>query len=361
LLRGASPDKLQLSNQSSNMNDSKMSIDTPVVYYFAPDFDIPSWGNGVLYNHVDLLNKNGIDAAIIHHKRPFRYSWFESSTKIVYLDDPSLKIKENDFLIVPEVNVVDEVAQKIKCRKIIFIQNVFIILTRLDKAYNFSELGYERSIVTMPHMKQAVELNYGVDASVIPVAVAPYFFIDEKDLNKERSKSVLLFPKNVYKQLGQVDYDILAKILDRRFAKNTKKLLGIISRQDKSKWHAVELKDKAHHEVANIMKESSFFVCVNTLEGFNVAVPEAMAAGCISVCYDAYGGVDYLENNVNAYVFENNYIYPLLEKLFYLMDNYDSLQNELSQIRRKGYETALSYTKKQMEESLLEFYTAILN
>lgn len=342
------------------MSESTPSNDTPVIYYLAPDFDIPSWGNGVLYNHVDLLNKNGIPAAILHHRKPFRYSWFHSSTHIEYLDDRSLNIKENDYLIVPEVNVKDEIPQKIKCRKILFIQNVFIILTRLDKAYNFNDLGYERSIVTMPHMKKAVEQNYGVDASIIPVAVAPYFFINKEDLHRERTKAVLLFPKDVYKQLGQLDYDILTKILDRKFSKNKKKLLGIISRRDKSKWHTIELKDMKHKQVAEIMKESAFFVCVNTLEGFNVAVPEAMAAGCIPICYDAVGGADYLKNNENAYVFENNYIYPLIEKLFYLMDNYDSMQDEFSRIKNNGYNTALGYTERQMEESLLAFYNQLI-
>lgn len=342
------------------MNKSKLSEETSVVYYLAPDFDIPSWGNGVLYNHVDLLNNNGINASIIHHNSPFRYTWFESTTQIAYLDDPSFKIKENDYLVVPEVNIVDEVPQKIKCRKIIFIQNAFIILTRLDKAYKFSELGYERCIVTMPHMKGIVENHYGVDAKVIPVAVAPYFFINQKDLNKDRSKAILLFPKDVYRQLGQIDYDILTKILNRRFNKDNKKLLGIISRQDKNKWHTLELKERTHLEVAKIMQESSFFVCVNTLEGFNVAVPEAMAAGCIPICYDAYGGIDYLEDNKNAYVFKNNHIYPLLEKLFYLMDNFEDLQDELSRIRLEGYETALRYTEREMEDSLREFYTEIL-
>ena len=224
---------------------------TPAVYYLAPDFDIPSWGNGVLYNHVDLLNKNGINAAIIHHKRPFRYSWFESSTRIEYLDDPSFNVNQEDILIVPEVNVVDEIVIKTNCRKILFIQNVFIILTRLDKAYNFDELGYEQAIVTMPHMKKTVEQNYGVKASIIPVAVAPYFFVNQEDLNKERTKAILLFPKDIYKQLGQVDYDILKKFLDRRFSKNKKKILGIISREDKSKWHTIELKDISHNKVAD--------------------------------------------------------------------------------------------------------------
>jgi glycosyltransferase involved in cell wall biosynthesis len=332
----------------------------PKVYYLAPDFDTPSWGNGVLYNHVDILNKNGIQAAIIHNKRPFRYSWFESNTNITYLDDPSLKILEHDILVVPEVNVIDDIPQKIKCRKVLFIQNIFIILTKLDKAYNFNQLDYERCIVTMPHMKKAVELNYGVDASVIPVAIAPYFFMDEKDLNKERSKAVLLFPKNVYTKFRHLDYDILTKILKRKFADNFTKLLGIISRQDRSKWHTLELKGKTHRQVAEIMKDSSFFVCVNTHEGFNVTVPEAMAAGCIPICYDALGGTDYLQDKINAYVFNNNHIYPLIEKLFYLLDNYDDLREELSNIRKGAYETALGYTENQTEEALIKFYAKLL-
>ena len=78
------------------------------------------------------------------------------------------------------------------------------------------------------NMKKAVEQNYGVGASIIPVAIAPYFFEDKNNLNKVRNKALLLFPKNVYKQLEQLDYDILTKILDKKLSKNNKKLLGII-------------------------------------------------------------------------------------------------------------------------------------
>ncbi|GJM15320.1 MAG: hypothetical protein DHS20C13_06470 [Thermodesulfobacteriota bacterium] len=341
---------------------SKISIiEGKTIYYLAPDYDIPSWGNAILYAHVKLLNKNGINAKILHHQSPFRYSWFQSDVPILYLNDPELKISKEDYLVVPEVNILDNEPQKIKCNKIVFIQGGFLILLKMQKAQDFSALGYNHVIVTMPNIKKIVDTHFGAKAYIIPAYIAPYFFINNEDLKKERSKTVLLFPKDVYRQLGQLDYDILKKMLDRRFANNAKKLLGLITRQDKSKWHMVELRGKTHLEVASIMKESSFFVCVNTVEGFNVAVPEAMAAGCIPICYDAYGGDDYLEDNVNAFVFKNNYIYPLLEKLFYLMDNYDNIQDELSQIRKNGYNTALRYTEKQMEESLLEFYTGIIN
>lgn len=340
---------------------SKIStIEGKSIYYLAPDYDIPSWGNAILYAHVRLLNKNGINAKILHHKSPFRYSWFQSDVPICYLNDREFKIAKDDYLVVPEVNILDDEPQRLRCNKIVFVQGGFLILLKMQKAQDFSALGYDHVIVTMPNIKKIVDTHFGAKAHIIPAYIAPYFFANKEDLKKERSKTVLLFPKDVYRQLGQLDYDILKKILDRKFADNVKKLFGFIKNQDKSKWHVVELKSKKHQEVASIMKESSFFVCVNTVEGFNVAVPEAMAAGCIPICYDAYGGTDYLENDVNAYVFKNNYIYPLLEKLFYLIDNYENIQDELSQIRQNAYETALNYTEEQMERSLLEFYTELI-
>lgn len=69
----------------------------PIVYDLVPDFDIPSWGIGMLYSNVKLLNKNGIQATVVHHKQPFKCSWFQS-------DAPSLVIKKEDIPIVPEVN-----------------------------------------------------------------------------------------------------------------------------------------------------------------------------------------------------------------------------------------------------------------
>jgi len=309
----------------------------PTVYYIVPDYNVSSWGIGMLYLHVRLLNRNGIQAFVLHHKKPFKCSWFESDTPIVYLDDPSFAVKERDILVVPELSAAEAIPKGLQCRKIVFVQNTFILLRAMERALTYDELGYERAMVILPHMERIVETHFGVRASVIPPVVAPYFFIDKDDLHKERKKNIVLFPKAAYKDLGHVDYDILIKLLKRCLGVGNEGILerigGRLGRGGGSDWKLIELEGKTHTQVAGIMKESAFFVCVNTLEGFNTTVPEAMAAGCVPVCYEAYGGRDFLEDGKNAYVFPNNYIYPLVDKLFELIDTYAEVQDELSGIR----------------------------
>ena len=108
------------------------------------------------------------------------------------------------------------------------------------------------------------------------------------------------------------------------------------------------------------MQTSAFFINVNSLEGFNTTVPEAMAAGCIPICYDAFGGRDFLRDGHNAYVFPNHYAYPLLDKLFDLMDRYDQMQEELARMRMHAYATACQYTADHTEQALLTFYRSLL-
>ena len=133
-----------------------------------------------------------------------------------------------------------------------------------------------------------------------------------------------------------------------------------VNANKESSWKVLVLKEKTHRETADILRKSAFLANVNCREAFNTTVPEAMAAGCIPICYDAYGGRDFLENGINAYVFPNNHIYPLLEKLFELMDNYDSVQEELSRIRNNAFQTACRYREEHTEKVLTDFYTSII-
>ena len=331
------------------------------IYYLAPDFEKPSWGNGILYGHVKLLNRNGIYAAVLHHKRPFHHRWFESDVPVSYLNDSSFKIRENDLLVVPEVNVLDDFPRSAGCKKIVFVQGGFLILHRLEKAVNYEELGYRHVIVTMPNIKKIVDTYFGAQSEIIPPFIAPYFFAHNEDTRSgDRQRRVLLFQNPAYAGAGCVDYDIALKLLIKRAGTVRTKLPGQWERRSGDDWEVVELNGMTHRGVSELMKGSSFFVNLNLIEGFNVTVPEAMAAGCIPLCYEAYGGMDYLEDGHNAYVFSNNYVYPLIDKLFSLIENYDNIQNELDRIRENAYKTALRYTEEETEKSLLRFFTGLL-
>src|SRR5437588_250909 len=54
------------------------------IYYGCPDKNYPVGGIRVNYRHVDVLNRNGFDAFVLHHYFPFRCTWFENDTRVAH-------------------------------------------------------------------------------------------------------------------------------------------------------------------------------------------------------------------------------------------------------------------------------------
>lgn len=117
------------------------------IYYYSPDNTRPSWGLGMIYYHVWLLNKNNFNAYLIHDKKPFKLSWLDLEVPIRYLSDKSLKLLKDDLLVIPEFYASDKWIKKSKCRKIIFVQNCFYIFDGLSKNSSYRELGYEKYFI----------------------------------------------------------------------------------------------------------------------------------------------------------------------------------------------------------------------
>jgi hypothetical protein len=72
----------------------------PKIYFCCAASDIPYGGVKVLYRHVDILNKYGFSAFIMHDKPMFRCTWFDNTTPIVYLGET--RIYSTDYLVIPE-------------------------------------------------------------------------------------------------------------------------------------------------------------------------------------------------------------------------------------------------------------------
>lgn len=323
-----------------------------MIYYYVPEHDQTSWGIGMLYQHVNLLIQNGFDAMVLHDKEPNHLDWLDVDVPATSIQASSFNPKPNDTLVVPEVCAGDPVLGCIPCRRLVFVQGSFLMLPKLKEGENYRSLGFEHALVIMPHMKSIVEDHFKVPASVIPPFIAPYFFLDRETYSNEpRARRIIIYPKAGYIKAGLPDYDIVKRFLSSRVAELNKTSV---------KWELRELNNLTHKETAHLMQSSAFFINVNSLEGFNTTVPEAMAAGCIPVCYDAYGGRDFLRNGQNAYVFPNHYAYPLLDKIFDLIDRYDHMQEENLQMRKRAHTTASQYTAKHTEQALLTFYQSFI-
>jgi hypothetical protein len=311
-------------------------LDSRLILYYAPDTNVPSWGIGMLYTHVRLLRAGGLDAAVLHQRRGFRPTWLKVDVPIVY---PRRRMACT-LLVVPEVFAADPKILAMAERRVVFVQAASYIASGLASAADYCELGYESAIATMPHIREIVERHYGVPAPVVPPAIAPYFFAPAGELEtRPRKRQVVLCPKPWCRDLS-----IVRQVLRHRLPP-----LG---------WRYLELESRPHRAVARAFRESAFHVNVNCHESFNATVPESMAAGCVPICYEAFGGRDYLRSGRNAIVFPTHDAYPLIERTLKMVEEYEDAG--LSRIRRAAYATALRYTEAHTATALLKFYSGLL-
>jgi glycosyltransferase involved in cell wall biosynthesis len=310
------------------------------VLYYVSDTQVPSWGIGMIYTHVRLLCANGIDAAVLHVEPGFRPGWMGFDAPRLYRGDACFRTAPDDVLVVPEVHAAEQDALKLTRRRIVFVQASSYIAPGLGNARGYRELGYLGAIAIMPHVREIVERHYGMEAPVIPPCVAPYFFGDKMTQAKERKRQVVLCSKAWCR-----DFPIVLQMLRSRA-----RALG---------WRVVNLQDKPHRYVARIFRQAAIHVNVNCQESFNATVPEAMAAGCIPVCYEAFGGRDYLRDGENAYVFPTHHAYPLIERTLKLMASWDAKGRELGRIRRGGQATARLYTEALTEKALVAYFRSL--
>ena len=314
------------------------------MFYLCPDYPTPSWGIGLLYAHVQILNRNGVSAAIVHQHQGFELEWLDIKVPVVYQNDPQFSWQEQDVVVVPEVLASSIELSKCPSRKVVFVQGGFIIDKGLGEARDYRELGFEHSIVTMPHMKRIVERHYGIAASIVSPYVPSYFFSPKSPLDcSMRSKRIVSVPKSGYESIGYFDYQILNKQLGRML-------------EGRPQWELLELSNYSHQQVAEVLQDSAFFVGVNCLEGFNTTIAEAMAAGCIPICYDAVGGREYLRHQDNSFVFPNNHLYPMLECIYDCVSRFEANEPELNALRLSGIETAREYVEIRTETELLDCF-----
>lgn len=311
-----------------------------IIYYLLGDDPTPSWGAGMIYEHVRLLRQRGFDARVLHETSPYRPPWITVDVPIAYRNDARLAPGANDVVVVPEVLAADPIVAKYPWRRVVFVQGSFLILSGLEGARDYADLGYTAAMAVLPHIAHIVERYFGVDATVVPPYPAPYFADD----GRPRERRILFSAKEGYRLAGVPDHDIAQTLLSREVAK-------------RAGWSLVALENMTHGEVAELMKSSMFLVNVNSHESFNATVPEAMAAGCVAVCYEATGGRDYLRDGENAIVFDNQQVYALVERVCELMDHFEQESPALATIRSNALRTAASFNAPATGAALSDFFS----
>jgi len=273
------------------------------IYYRCPDKDYPVGGIRVIYRHVDILDRNGFDAAVLHHYYPFRCTWFENETRVAHevrypdlslpvrarrrtmravgrppSNDPlpALELGADDVLVLPEV-MPDVPESEADVPKVIFDQNAYLTLAPYPLDVDSQQLVYTRpevlgAIVVSEDNRRYVEtlfpelrvkrVHYGID---------PELFAFTRD----KKRQIAYMPRKNPRDVQQV-------VLRLRL---TGGLGG---------WELAEISGRTERETAALLRESAVFLSFGHPEGFGLPAAEAMAAGCVVVGYHGYGGREFL-------------------------------------------------------------------
>lgn len=261
-------------------------MNTGTIYVLCPENNRPSGGIKILYRHVDVLNKNGFSAAILHQQQGFRCTWFSNTTRVVYL--PEIKLSRSDYLVVPEIygpNIIGlgnlpQIGHQVK--KVIFNQNSY---------YTF--------------------LGYPISAVLNPGFIAPYAKPDEfmaTIVVSEDSKRYLeyAFPQmKIYRIRNSINTEVFAYqarkkkqicFMPRKHPEDALQVLAILrARGALNGFSVMAIDNKTEREVAEMMKDSLIFLSFGYPEGYSLPPAEAMACGCIVVGYHGQGGAEYFK------------------------------------------------------------------
>jgi glycosyltransferase involved in cell wall biosynthesis len=256
------------------------------VYVLSPENNKPSGGIKILYRHVDVLNRNGIDAALLHQNTGFRCSWFENETRIAYLD--KVQLSAADFLVIPEIYGPNILAMGNmpmigrKVRKVIFNQNcryTFLgqtldAIQKPDFAMAYSHRDeFAGAMVVSEDSKQYLEYVFpGLDVWRIHNAIN----VEQFAFSDRKKRQICFMPRKNADDALQV----LAIL----------KLHGVLD-----SFEIVAIENKNEAGVADIMKESMLFLSFGYPEGCPLPPAEAMASGCVVVGYDGFGGREYFD------------------------------------------------------------------
>ncbi len=245
-----------------------------MIYCYTPDDSSTCGGVRKIYRHVDVLNRNGFSARVLHTKPGFRCTWFQNDTPVVYTE--STQLTPADYLVVPEIwgPRMARLAPGIK--KVILNQNGYLTFRGYTLDKNDRETPYlspevvatitvsEDSVRYLQYVfpqHRVLRMHYAIDQSMFyPVST--------------KRKQIAVMPRKNPDDLLQV-----VSML---------KLRGVLSDFD-----ILPIQNMSHEQAAAALRDSAIFLSFSSIEGFGLPPAEAMACGCITIGYHGRGGKEF--------------------------------------------------------------------
>ena len=255
-----------------------------VLYYFCYENKRPTGGNKICYRHVELLNRLGVEAAILHPHSSFRYPQLTHQPPIVGLD--TVRLTADDVLVLPEDLGPAHLKLAPRLRRIVFNQganNMFKKYSLMDDQPLVHQL---RSVVgcfavsdqNARYLRFAFP-NLQVERLILSLNLDLF---DGGDCSQKQREICFITNKN--------HQDVIQVV-------NLLRMRGLCK-----SWRFTPIHGMSEQEVAETMRRSALFLSFGHPEGLCLANLEAMASGCKLIGYSGLGGREYFRDDLTCEV-----------------------------------------------------------
>ena len=276
------------------------------IYYLCPEHKHPVGGVRVIYQHVDILNRNGIPAYVVHKTKGFRVNWFENTTALVYWRDTFLDrlvarfkrrmdpdkvielpirggtrsvIDASDILVIPEMYGPDLAAAYGRgIKKVILNQNSYLTFV----GYSVNK---ERLITPYHHPDVLATLVNSEDGECYLQHSFPELPLYRFRLSIDTKRFAFQGKKK-----KQICFSRIKNEQDAMQVINILKFRGVLDA-----FEIIPFINIPQSEVARIYQDSVLFLSFGYPEGFGLPAAEAMACGCVVIGFHGGGGREFFK------------------------------------------------------------------
>ena len=312
--------------------------------FVCPATNTPSGGIRMIYRQVDMLNRHGFHAFVVHDQPGFRCDWFENSTPI--LDPGTAAWTPRDIIAAPELASSHLFDGSAGIPKVIFNQNCYYTFFPWSDDAALAQISYRRpDVIAAIVVSQDSEayLRYAFPRLTIhrlhySIDPALYHF------QREKKRQIALMPRKNGADVTQV-----VQLLKLR------ELGGELG----GEFELVAIDGLSETAAAGVLRDSLMFLSFGHPEGFGLPPAEAMACGCITVGYHGMGGREFFRPEF-SYPIATGDILAFARTVEEVLRQYLADPNPLDQKRAASARwIADQYSPQQEEQDVLTIWSAL--
>jgi hypothetical protein len=303
------------------------------IFYECRDVVAPSGGVRRLYRHVEVLNRHGFSAHILHHLPGFKPTWFETGAPVVYWTE-ELKLGRDDVLVIPEGHT-DVLVRTTGAEygRVVIALNWANIYARLPAGRDWRDFGIRHVIAGSQYEREFISRSMGLESVVLASGVDSSLF----QPSEQKKCQVAYMPRK-----NENWFHIIASI----FRSQSRDLADV---------PFVPIDKASHREVGRVFSESAVFLSTGFPEGLARPPLEAMACRCLVVGFAGRGSLEYMRHEENCLLADDMDALTAAEHLGTAVRRF--LRGEAADMQAAAQQTAAAYSLEREEANVVRYWS----